>query len=74
MLFSVRRDPAYDLISIIAREETTLRNSNGTGVSMKRTYLAGAVHQCLRDFGLVFIYSAGISMEARHPDVTASGF
>ncbi|AFK07171.1 bacterial cell division membrane protein [Mesotoga prima MesG1.Ag.4.2] len=42
---------------------------------MKRTYLVLALYTSVFViFGLVFIYSAGISMEARHPDVTASEF
>jgi len=42
---------------------------------MKRTYLMLALYSSVFIiFGLVFIYSAGISMEARHPGVTASEF
>ncbi|MGC9321338.1 MAG: FtsW/RodA/SpoVE family cell cycle protein [Kosmotogaceae bacterium] len=42
---------------------------------MKRTYLMVALYSSVFIiFGLVFIYSAGISVEARHPGVTASEF
>ena len=42
---------------------------------MKRTYLLLALYSSVFIiFGFVFIYSAGISMEARHPGVTASEF
>ncbi|WP_367355539.1 FtsW/RodA/SpoVE family cell cycle protein [Mesotoga sp.] len=42
---------------------------------MKRTYLMLALYSSVFIiFGLVFIYSAGISMEARHLGVTASEF
>jgi cell division protein FtsW len=42
---------------------------------MKKTYLMLALFTSIfLIFGFVFIYSAGISMEARHPDVSASDF
>ena len=42
---------------------------------MKKTYLMLALFTSIfLIFGFVFIYSAGISMEARHPDVSASEF
>lgn len=42
---------------------------------MKKTYLMLALFTSVfLIFGFVFIYSAGISMEARHPDVSASEF